>query len=395
MVNPVVEFNDSQVGVVLGSALHTLGAIAFLGGVVGYLAWRRHLVARGHHHGKVLAGATALTYTAIVANLLGGFMRTLQSDHPHLTEFATSGWVRAVAIKHVFIFAGMAAAIYLLERVAPRLLAEHRGGAIKDATPPSHRIGVLVVALGILLAAVLGALTQVVPPAAADAGDGMDGDGEMPPDASAEVRYENATGQLTTTPLAPTTSTGDFEVRPGTAVLEARFLWSPEQYALSIDLIEPDGGLEATLSDSDGAAEATVEEPAVGVWTYVVRADVAVNAEWTLSLRMAPAAANEVLMADTTTIAPGAFFEINAVAKVNHTLSWSWSTDGPVHFDIHTHFDDEVQYAVAEDGSGGSSGTYTVVRDGGHSYLWENTGTLPVTLRYRVWGPWEFGSVAP
>ena len=79
-----MEFNDSQLGVVLGSVLHTLGAILFLGGLVGYLAWHRHL-AQGHHHRKVLDTAAFLTYLAIVVNLAGGFMRTFQTGHPHLT----------------------------------------------------------------------------------------------------------------------------------------------------------------------------------------------------------------------------------------------------------------------------------------------------------------------
>lgn len=399
MANALQAFNDSQLGIVLGTTFHTLGAIAFLGGVVGYLAWHRHLVSRGHHHAKVLNAATVLTYIAIVVNLLGGFMRTFQSDHPHLTEFAESGWVRAVAIKHIFIFLGMAAAVYLFERVAPRLLAEHKGGKIDDDAPIGHRIGVLLAALGIIVSAVLGAVTQIVPPVMAEAdmedpdgtgGSGGNGGGVF----LTEPHYENATGQLTSTPVAPATATGGFDVEEGTAVIEATFLWSPTQYALSVDLVEPDGGLEATLSSDDGRAEGTIESPAVGRWSFVVRADVAVDAQWTLSLRLAPAAAGETLMTDSYVIPPGQFFEINTVAKVNATLSWSWSTEAAIHFDIHTHFDDEVQYVVDEE-VGSSSGSYRVVREGGHSYLWENTATLPVTLTYRVWGPWDLDSTFP
>lgn len=393
MANVFQEFNDSQVGIVLGTTLHTLGAIAFLGGLVAYLAWHRHLVAHGHHHRRVLVAGTALSYMAIVVNLLGGFMRTFQSDHPHLTEFATSGWVRAVAIKHVFIFAGMAAAVYLFESVAPRLLREHKGGAISDATPAGHRVGVLIVALGILLSAVLGAVTQIVPPVMADADDG-DGPGGDDLPAAVGVRYVNATGQLTSTPLAPASSTGGFAVEAGTAVLEAAFLWSPANFALSLDLVEPDGGVEATLTSDNGRAAATIVNPAVGAWTYVVRADVAANAEWTVSLRLAGAESGETLMADQVVIAPGQFFEINTVAKVDATLHWAWSTESAIHFDIHTHFDDEVQYVVEEQVPA-SSGAYRVVREGGHSYLWENTGTLPITLTYRAWGEWELDSTFP
>ena len=389
MANPVAEFNDSQVGIVLGTALHTLGAIAFLGGLVGYLAWHRHL-AQGHHHRKVLDGAAVLTYIAIVANLLGGFMRTFESDHPHLTAFADSAWVRAIAIKHVFIFVGMGAAVYLFEAVAPRLVAAHKQGTLADAKPPGHRIGVLLVALGILVSAVLGAITQVVPPveASGDA-DAMDHD-EHPAES---VRYANATGQLTSTPVAPTTATGGFDVLEGTTVMEATFLWAPATSPLSADLKGPDGTV-VTLSSDSRRAEATIPTPQHGSWTYTVRADFAVGVTWSLSVRMASAAGGETLMADRVTIAPGQFFEINTLADRDDTLHWSWSSDAAVHFDVHTHFDDQVQYAVSEE-TAGSSGSYTAVRNGGHSYLWENTGTLPVALDYRAWGPWELDSTFP
>jgi len=119
-----------------------------------------------------------------------------------------------------------------------------------------------------------------------------------------------------------------------------------------------------------------------------------VNAQWEMSLRLVQAETGETLMADRATIAPGQFFEINTEADVDATLSWSWSSEASIHFDIHTHFDDEVQYVVEEE-TGQSSGTYRVVRAGGHSYLWENTGVLPVTLTYRVWGPWELDSTFP
>lgn len=390
MANPLVEFNDSQIGIVLGTALHTLGAIAFLGGLIGYLAWHRHLVHQGHHHRKVLEGAAFLTYIAIVVNLLGGFMRTFESGHPHLTEFAESAWVRAVAIKHIFIFAGMGAAVYLFERVAPRLIAAHKAGTLAGTKPAGHPIGVTIVALGILVSAVLGAITQVVPPVMASG----DVDDMEDHDVHEVVRYANATGQLTSTPLAPATSSGGFEVLAGTTVLEATFLWAPATNALSADLHGPDGKL-VTLSSDNGRAQATLDAPATGSWTYTVRADLAVGVTWELSLRMAAVAAGETLMADQVTIAPGQFFEINTEAEVNATLGWSWTASGPIHYDIHTHFDDEVQYVVDEDGTAGSTGAYTVVRKGGHSYLWENTGTLPVTLDYRVWGRWELDSTFP
>jgi hypothetical protein len=158
VANALQEFIDSQAGIVLSVSLHTLGAIALLGGLVGYLAWYRHL-RLGHHHASWLQGAAFLTYVAIVANLVGGFMRTYETGHPSITQFNDSAWVRALAVKHVFLFVAMGAAVVLFERVAPRLIRAFKAGSLAPVAPLGHRLGVLLVAVGILLAAILGAVT--------------------------------------------------------------------------------------------------------------------------------------------------------------------------------------------------------------------------------------------
>jgi hypothetical protein len=283
VANPLVEFNDSQLGVVLGSVLHTLGAIAFLGGLVGYLSWHRHLAAKGHHHGRLLDNAAFLTYLSIVVNLLGGFMRTFQTGHPHLTQWSESPWVRAIAIKHVFLFVAQGAAVYLFEVVAPRLVKAHKAETLRQASPLGHRLGVLLVALGIVVAAVLGALTQVVPLVSADAGMEEHEHRDF-------VEYHNATGQLTSSPLQPGQSTGSFRVPNGTATLEAVLTWTPSQYALRLDLAGP--GLTVDSSRAvvtTGSLTLEVESPPAGPWTYTVESDLAADASWVLTIRMAGA----------------------------------------------------------------------------------------------------------
>ena len=383
-----MEFNDSQLGVVLGSVLHTLGAIAFLGGLVGYLAWHRHL-AKGEHNRRVLDNAAFLTYLSIVVNLLGGFMRTFQTGHPHLTQWAESPWVRAIAIKHLFLFVAQGAAVVLFEVVAPRLAKAHKEGTLREASPLGHRLGVVLVALGIIVASILGALTQVVPLVSADAPiDDMHDEHDGP-----AVEYHNATGQLTSTPLQPAASTGSFRVPNGTVVLEATLLWTPAQYGLRIELTDP-AGEATTASGTQGSLSAPVEAPAVGTWAYSIGSDLAVNAEWTLSVRMSVLSDDEELLAGARTIPPGQFFEINTEMENRTSFSWSWSASGTVHFDVHSHFDDEVQYHVDESAAEGR-GNFTNSRAGGYSFLWENTGTLPVTLDYRVWGAFTLDSVFP
>jgi hypothetical protein len=387
LANPLVEFNDSQLGVVLGSVFHTLGAIAFLGGLVGYLSWHRHLV-KGDHNHRVLDTAAFLTYLSIIVNLLGGFMRTYQTGHPHITQFAESPWVRAIAIKHLFLFAAQGASIVLFEVIAPRLIRAHKAGALANPYPTGHRIGVALVGLGIIVAAVLGALTQVVPLVSADAPIDDHGDHTAP-----LAEYHNATGQLTSTPVQPTTSTGSFRVPNGTVVLEASLLWDPAQFTLQLDLVDPSGTSKAG-SASGGSLDVAVDAPRTGEWTYTISSDFAVNAAWTLSARMSVVGGDEELLGGTRTIPPGQFFEVNTEMENNTAFHWSWSASETVHFNVHSHFDDQVQDHVDEDGEDGR-GDFTNHRKGGYSLLWENTGTLPVTLDYRVWGDFTLDSVFP
>ncbi|HUR25251.1 MAG TPA: hypothetical protein VM327_04455 [Candidatus Thermoplasmatota archaeon] len=387
MANPLVEFNDSQLGVVLGSVFHTLGAIAFLGGLVGYLSWHRHLI-KGEHNRRVLDNAAFLTYLSIVVNLLGGFMRTYQTGHPHVWQFAESPWVRAIVIKHVFLFAAQGAAVYLFEVVAPRLVKAHKVGDLAEPSPLGHRVAVVLVAIGILVAAVLGALTQVVALVSADAPlDGMHDHG------GPAVQYHNASGQLTSTAFQPSASTGSFDVANGTVLLEATLLWDPTQYTLRLDLTDPAGKTTPTTG-TGGSLDVEIEAPKLGTWTYGITSDLAVNTAWTLSARMPMVAGDEELVAGTRTIPPGRFFEVNTGMENNSAFYWSWSSSATVHFNVHSHFDDQVQDHVDEDAESGR-GNFTNHRKGGYSLLWENTGTLPVTLDYRVWGDFTLDSVFP
>ncbi len=76
------------------------------------------------------------------------------------------------------------------------------------------------------------------------------------------------------------------------------------------------------------------------------------------------------------------------------TFHWDWTASQTVAFDVHSHFDDEVQYLV-EKTTDADRGSYTNDREGGYSLLWENTGNAPVTLEYRVWGEFEVDSYFP
>lgn len=279
MGNALQAFNDSVFGVVLGTTLHTLGAIGLLGGLIGYIAWHRHL-GKGHHHGNALALATFLTYFAIVINLVGGFMRTYETGHPHLDQFGTSAWVRAIALKHLFLFAGMGAAVFLFEVVAPRHLRAHREQRLEQVSQTGHRLGVLFVVLGIVVAAVLGAVSSVIALPSDDAPDDHD--------VHSADAFHNATGQLTSTPLTPGTATGTFTVPANSTDLVVALRWTPTVANLVILLEASPGGQDLRIGGGNGAADGALgSAPAPGTWTYTISSsDPVVNAAWQLVLRL-------------------------------------------------------------------------------------------------------------
>ncbi|MEK6974994.1 MAG: hypothetical protein AABY18_01465 [Candidatus Thermoplasmatota archaeon] len=316
MANVFQTLNDSAFGVVFGTTLHTLGAIGLLGGLVGYISWHRHLH-RGHHHGRVLNGATFLAYISILANLLGGFMRTYETGHPHITDFGSSAWVRAISIKHVFLFVGMGAAVYLFERVAPRHLRAMKSGTLAEASMTGHTLGVLLVALGIMVAAVLGAVSSVLPVGAASDGD-MDDD---EPGASGLVRYENATGQLSGfVPTQVITTRSSFEVLAGTTSLNATLVWDPAASCVRLNLVPPGSNVPATPCEpvpidplnppppTTGVRIVNIADPRPGTWTYVIDAQAPVQATWSLSIAMPTEGAGGSLFA-TVTVGPGGAYE--------------------------------------------------------------------------------------
>jgi hypothetical protein len=280
VANPVQAFGDSDLGVVTAITLHTLGAIGFLGGLVAYLAWHR-LLHRGHPHASLLRGAAFTTYVSIGANLLGGFLRTYESDHPHLGDFARSPWVQAIAVKHLFLFAGMGAALYLFERVAPRHLRAHRDGTLDSLSPRGHRVAASLVALAIVMGAVLGSVSQVVAefPAAPEP--------PGPPLVTRNVT-ENFTGSLSSSPLQPAFSTGTFQVPEGARSLRVRLDWTPAPSTLRVSLAGPGGQTVAAGPSTGGHAES--ESPPgqalqPGQWSYTIDStDPVAQAQWNLQV---------------------------------------------------------------------------------------------------------------
>lgn len=288
MANPVQAFNDSDLGVATAISLHTLGALGFLAGIAAYLAWHRAL-RRGHDHAGLLRGAAFTTYLSIAANLLGGFLRTYESDHPHLTQWASSPWVQAIAVKHLFLFTAMGAAVVLFERTVPRLRRAAAAGRLAEVSTVPHRVGATLVLAGIAVAALLGAVSQVVaefPPA------------PMEPMAHESVAYQNFTGTLDGTPAMPAHAGGAFVVAGNASAL--RFdVDGGGATALQVTLTEPGGATHtlatpATQQGGAGKSFLVLEHPAAGAWRFDLDAPLASGARWSVSVKVTVPAAGHM-----------------------------------------------------------------------------------------------------
>lgn len=387
---------DTDAGLILATTLHTLGAIGVVAALVAHMAWYRKLRDGVHHQGLYIA-TFWLTLNAILANLVGGLMRTYLPGHPGLTDIAASPWVQVMLLKHAFIFAALGALLFLHHRFAPRMLRRFDQGEAPPArTPTGHAVGVTVVILGVVVASALGGLAQITP-----LGEGYEDDGDhdggpvtiIEDESGEHTGYHNASGTLTTNLAAAQPSSGEVQVDPVFTQVQATLIWTPSQYDLRLQLTDGAGAVVEAGADGDGRRAVTTPV-APGTLRYAIDSDLAVNAQWELSLIFSSVAGNGTFLAETVTVASGTFFEINTQMPGNGTFHWDWSTSQEVAFDVHSHFDDEVQYHV-EKTTDADRGSFTNDREGGYSLLWENTGNAPVTLEYRVWGEFEVDSYFP
>ncbi|MCA1811257.1 MAG: hypothetical protein LC623_04510 [Halobacteriales archaeon] len=275
MASALQAFTDSDLGVATATSLHTLGALGFLGGVLAYVAWHRAL-RQGQDHPGLLRGAAFTTYLSIAANLLGGFLRTYESDHPRLSSFPTSPWVQAIAVKHLFLFTAMGAAVVLFERTVPRLRRAAAQGRLAEVSTAPHRVGTALVFTGIAVAALLGSVSQVVAMFPADP--------VQEPHAMEMARYQNFTGTLDGTPAAPAHGGGAFLV-PGNATVLRFTVDAGGAPALRITLTEPDGTAHTV---ADGSVT-LVDRPKPGAWRFDLDAPVGTGTGWSASVRITEA----------------------------------------------------------------------------------------------------------
>jgi len=277
VANPVQVFNDSDLGVATAISLHTLGALGFLGGIAAYLVWHRGL-RHGHDVPRLLRGAAFTTYFSIGVNLLGGFLRTFESDHPDLELFPRSPWVQAIVIKHVFLFAAMGAAVLLFERVAPRARRAAAEGTLAKAGT-QHRILSAVALTGIGVAALLGAVSQVVAEFPADAAP------QTPMAMHDLVAYQNFTGTWSGTPATPAQVGRAFSVPENASFLSVTFDLGMVAQAQET-LTEPDGTQHTFQASATGqTATYLFQHPAAGAWSVTLSAPLVNASTWSISVK--------------------------------------------------------------------------------------------------------------
>ncbi len=203
--------------------------------------------------------------------------------------------------------------------------------------------------------------------------------------------FVNRTGNLGTAAITAS-QTEAFEVPNGTARMTINLLWQDPLAELELDLAGPEGAGGTYASPGDGRVKGDIPEPAAGEWVATIRGQNAINVDYTLVVYISPDDADLTVLQETVTIPAGSFFEINTQMDEGARISWDWTTDNDSPFNVHTHFDGEVQYLV-ELTADAHAGSVVQNRTGGLSLMWE--ADTPTTLTYRAWGAFEVDSYFP
>lgn len=203
--------------------------------------------------------------------------------------------------------------------------------------------------------------------------------------------FVNRTGDFGAVAISGTQDES-FEVPNGTARMTINLLWQDPVASVELDLESPDGTLSTYATPGDGRIKGDLPNPTPGTWTAHIRASNAVGVSYSFSAFISPDGLGVTVLEETVTIAAGSFFEINTQMDEGARIHWDWTTDADSPFNVHTHFDDEVQYLVEVTASA-HAGAITQNRTGGLSLMWE--ADTPTTLHYKAWGAFEVDSYFP
>jgi hypothetical protein len=402
----VQKFIDSDLGTVVGTFLHTFGALLFTAGIALYI-YQAHLV-KSARIAKAVPSLHLLPYAhgfnllGIAMNGLGGIMRLYQSDHPKIDQLGTSTWVQLLLAKHLFLVVGVGLAVFLTYRTHVLSLRDDAAQVFLGETRRMTTFAWTSFAT-ILLASALGAsaTTQlVITPANQDPSGDMTDHAAM--GHATSFVYDNDTGVITGSALMPGRETSEVGVREAGSQLYVELTWTNAQ-AATLDLEVRDPAGKAIAGKKTPAAGRVTwelaEAIAVGTWRVDVVSTQAVNERYHLMSRLTVGAAlNGTILDETYTVNPktvGAsarFVELNLKMVQAKSFSYSWDvidSDQKLDFNVHLHIGERVDYPVR--GTWNSyQGTYTHNATGdGVSLMWENANAAPLRLHVRIVG--EFG----
>lgn len=405
--NLVQRFVDSEPGTVLGTFLHTFGALLFTAGIALYI-YQAHLVRTARRAGaapslRLLPYAHGFNLTGIAMNGLGGLMRLYQSDHPKIDQFATSAWVQLLLVKHLFLIVGVGLAVFLTFRTHVLSLRDDAATVFLGET--RRMTGFAWTSfVTILAASVFGAMaTTQLEPATADAGgDGMGAAAAQGSTLGTSFLYDNDTGVITGNALAPGRETSEISVREPGSQLYVELTWqNPQTAVLDLEVRGPDGTAVAGKK-GPGAGRLTWQfdgPVAAGTWRADVLSAQAVNERYHLMSRLTVGLPlNATILEETYTVNPNTvgaaarFVEINLLMKNGRSIQYAWDvidSDLKLDFNVHLHVGEAVDYPVR--GSWNryeASYTHNSTQEG-VSLMWENPNDTPVRLHLRVVG--DFG----
>jgi hypothetical protein len=108
-----------------------------------------------------------------------------------------------------------------------------------------------------------------------------------------------------------------------------------------------------------------------------------------LVLVLAGCSGPNVIHERTLTMASGGagFAEVNLVMEKGQVVNWDWNADGgALYFNVHSHPAGKVVEHVRRPDATADTGSFTAPAAGSYSLLWQNAGSTPVGLHYKVTG---------
>lgn len=216
---------------------------------------------------------------------------------------------------------------------------------------------------------------------------------ETTDDASLRPVTQRFTGTALGTPAQPYVKEFPFPVPSGAVGLNGTLSWSLPAARLGLQLLDPDGKVVMEgYRDAEGRlVVATVEPPKPGEWRYRVTSTVAVNVSFQLDAVAELIVPASNVDRQTRVVGARSFYEVNLILEKDASFNFTFTSTGPVAWDVHSHPKSGVKYWQEGRGTEASQ-SFTAPERGVYSILFENEGATDVEVRYEVTGRFRLHS---